>query len=371
MVCVGEVDLVEAETKIAMASPRNQVMKLVGAPMSPYSRKMRAYLRYKGFPFIWLTPSLRDWNKIPGLTPPKVLIIPILYLPQENYEIGNVDSTILMKKLELIGEGNSPSIIPSSPAISFVSDFIEDFADEWLTKAMMHYRWTYQEDITKASTLIAFGPDSTQSQIETTILAKQFAKRQISRLENVIGLKSTQSPLVERSFLKVIQLVDRVLEDTPFLFGHRPTSADFGLFGQFSQLVLFDPTPSKLVLAHHPRVTCWTQNFEDLSLLGSMSDTPPSTESLYQWPTQLTDLTQPQLELLRYLVRIYLPFLKANALALQSGHTTFTCQIDGHEWSQNVFPYQGKCFKTLVEAYQRLPESDQQFLGEVVGLEMK
>jgi glutathione S-transferase len=339
------------------------MMKLVGSPLSPYSRKMRAYLRYKGFPFIWLTPSLHDWNKIPGLTPPKVLIIPILYLPQENYEIGNVDSTFLMKKLEMLPEGG-PSIITPSPAVSFVSDFVEDFADEWLTKAMMHYRWTYPDDIAKASTLIAFGPCSMQSQFETTKLAKQFAQRQISRLENVVGLKPSQAPLVERSFLRVIQLFDRVLEETPFLFGNRPTSADFGLFGQFSQLVLFDPTPSKLVLAQHPRITCWAQNFEDLSDLGSSSLDP-------QWPTELTDLTSSQLELLRYISLIYIPFLKANAVALQSAQTTFTCQIDGQEWSQNVFPYQGKCFKTLFEAYQRLPEADRNFLKERVGLELK
>lgn len=340
----------------------SKVMKLVGAPMSPYSRKMRAYLRYKGYPFVWLVPSLKEWNKIPGLTPPKVLIIPILYLPQENYEIPHVDSTLLIKKLESMGD--SPSIIPPSPVISFLSDFVEDFADEWLTKAMMHYRWTYQDDITKASTLIAFGPDSMQSPIETNMLAKQFAKRQISRLETVIGLTPSQSPLIERSFLTVVRLLDRILENSPFLFGNRPSSADFGIFGQFSQLVLFDPTPSKLVLSQYPRISCWTQNFEDLSLLGT------SNASDAQWPATLNDLTQPQIELLRYISSIYIPFLKANAKALQSSQPTFTCKIEEIDWSQNVFPYQGKCWKILSENYQNLSAEDKAFLSEEIGLKM-
>jgi hypothetical protein len=331
--------------------------------MSPYSCKMRAYLTYKGYPFVWLVPTLRDMNKIPGLASPKVSIIPILYLPQENYEIAHIDSTFLMKKLEALGDG-SPTISPQTPAISFLSDFVEDFADEWLTKAMMHYRWTYQDDIMKASTLIAFGPDATQPGAETTWLANYFAKRQISRLESVIGLKPEQSPLVERSFLNVVRLVDKIIEQTPFLFGNRPTSGDFGLFGQFSQLVLFDPTPSKLVLSQSPRVSCWTQNFEDLSLLGSS----PSPET--QWPTQLKDLSQHQLELLRYLVLIYLPFLKANAQALLSSQPTFTCRIDGTEWTQNVFPYQGKCLKVLLDNFQKLPKEDQVFLRDEIGFRM-
>jgi glutathione S-transferase len=341
-------------------------MKLVGAPMSPYSRKMRAYLRYKGYPFVWLVPSLRDMNKIPDLPPPKVPIIPILYLPQENYEIANVDSTFMMKKLEAMGGGDgSPTIIPQSPSISFLSDFVEDFADEWLTKAMMHYRWTCPDDITKASTLIAYGPDATQSQAETTMLAKHFAKRQISRLDSVIGLKPDQSPLVERSFLNVVRLFDKIIEQTPFLFGNRPTSGDFGIFGQFSQLVLFDPTPSKLVLSQYPRLSCWTQNFEDLSLLGSSSSPEP------HWPIHLKDLTQPQLELLRYIALIYLPFLKANAKALLSSQSTFTCRIDGTEWTQNVFPYQGKCLKVLLENYQKLSPEDQVFLRNEIGFQIE
>lgn len=341
----------------------SKIMKLVGAPMSPYSRKMRAYLRYKGYPFVWLVPSLKEWNNIPGLKPPKVLIIPILYLPQENYEVPHVDSTLLIKKLESMGDG--PTIIPQSPAISFLSDFVEDFADEWLTKAMMHYRWTYQDDITKASTLIAFGPDTMQSQLETSMLAKQFAKRQISRLESVIGLKPSQSPLVERSFLNFVRLFDRILETSPFLFGHRPSSADFGIFGQFSQLVLFDPTPSKMVLTQHPRISCWTQNFEDLSLLGSAN----TTEAC--WPTALNELTQPQVELLRYIASIYIPFLKANAIAIQSTQPTFSCKIDDIEWNQNVFPYQAKCWKILSEAFQKLPVDDQLFIRNEIGMKME
>ena len=38
---------------------------------------------------------------------------------------------------------------------AFLASLIEDFADEWLTKAMFSYRWAYDADIQYASLWIA------------------------------------------------------------------------------------------------------------------------------------------------------------------------------------------------------------------------
>ncbi|MEZ5341683.1 MAG: hypothetical protein R2706_09580 [Acidimicrobiales bacterium] len=38
--------------------------------------------------------------------------------------------------------------------MAFLDFLIEDYADEWVTKAMYHYRWTYAPDIAKAGRLL-------------------------------------------------------------------------------------------------------------------------------------------------------------------------------------------------------------------------
>ena len=61
-----------------------------------------------------------------------------------------VDSSPQITQLET---NTHRSIIPNDQALAFI-DFSEDFADEWITKIMYHYRWAYEPDIEKAGQLL-------------------------------------------------------------------------------------------------------------------------------------------------------------------------------------------------------------------------
>ncbi|MFK8025830.1 MAG: glutathione S-transferase, partial [Ilumatobacter sp.] len=56
--------------------------------------------------------------------------------------------------------------------------------------------------------------------------------------------------------------------------------------------------------------------------------------------------------------RTYAPFLVANAEALTSGADEVVCTIDGREYRQAPFGYQGKCLKWLREAHTELSDVD-------------
>ncbi len=310
-------------------------LKLVGGHGSPYSRKMRAVLRYRRIPFRWIHRGSAQDVGIPEVP---VALIPVLVFPGAGGadDEAMVDSTPQIRRLEaLYGER---SVIHPDPVVAFLDALIEDYADEWLTKAMFHYRWAYPPDVQKASWVLPLERDVTAPGEEVARLAKVFGERQVGRLA-VVGSNETTGPIIEQSYRRLLQLMDAHLQVKPFLMGARPGASDFGLFGQLSQLALFDPTSAEVAVNEAPRVIAWLHHVEDLgSLEVSEADWTPRKE-----------LGQTIRALLSEVGRIYVPFLLANAAALERGEKQVECQLDGRPWVQRSFPYQAKCLGWLRE----------------------
>jgi glutathione S-transferase len=314
-----------------------------GAPGSPYTRKMLAILRYRGIPYR-LIVGLPD-----GASPyrePKVRLLPTFYLPNQEGELeGVTDSSPLIRRFEQAFEGRS--VVPTDPVVAFVDFLLEDYADEWLTKAMFHYRWRYAADIDKAGEILPrwrgiSAPEETHQRLK-----REFQERQISRLY-VVGSNDTTAPVIEASYARFLDLMNRLLERQPFLMGERPGAADFAVYGQLSQLAKFDPTPAAVTLERAPRVHAWVDLVDDLSGL------EPS-DAGWIARDRLAERLGP---LLGEVGRVYAPFLVANAWALARGREQLETTIDGRPWTQKPFPYQGKCLQWLVERYASLELGD-------------
>ncbi|MBO6669802.1 glutathione S-transferase N-terminal domain-containing protein, partial [Parvibaculum sp.] len=123
---------------------------LNGVPGSPYTRKMLALLRYRRIPYRLI---LASHDGLAGLPKAKVSLLPTFYFPNGKGELVAVnDSTPILRRLEREHPGRSAR--PSNPALAFIDSLIEDYGDEWLTKAMFHYRWAYKADIARASAIL-------------------------------------------------------------------------------------------------------------------------------------------------------------------------------------------------------------------------
>ena len=134
----------------------NDLLPLRGSPGSPYTRKMLGVLRYRRIPYRFL--QAED----PALPKPKVGLIPVFYFNNEQGEVtAEVDSTPIVRRLE--DEYPGRSVIPEDPAIAFINYLLEDYGDEWLTKAMFHYRWYYQDDIEMAGSVLPHYADVSQT----------------------------------------------------------------------------------------------------------------------------------------------------------------------------------------------------------------
>jgi glutathione S-transferase len=312
---------------------------LSGAPGSPYTRKMLAVLRYRRIPYRYLivsNPALADLPRA------KVPLLPTFYLPGADGALEAVtDSTPLIRRFER--EHGDRSLIPGDAALAFLDALIEDYADEWLTKAMFHYRWAYAADIAKASAILPCWRGLSVPDSDLAERGRAVAERQIGRLRYV-GSNALTGPIIEASYRRFLEAFEAHLRVMPYLMGRRPGASDFATYGQLTQLAEFDPTPAALTLSIAPRVTAWVGMMEDQS--GVEPNAADWIDAANPPPTLKA--------LLREVGRVYTPVMLANARAVAAGAAEVAAEVDGQAWSQQPFPYQAKCLKTLREAHAAL-----------------
>jgi len=276
----------------------------------------------------------------------KVPLLPTFYFEDEQgKEVAVTDSSPLIRRFETDYDGRSA--IPSDPALAFIDMLLEDYADEWLTKAMFHYRWHYDADIKKGGDILPRWGGISQPEEQTQAMSEYIRERQIARL-SYVGSNEITKPVIEESFKRFIKLLDRHLTDQPFLMGERPGSADFAVFGQLTCLALFDPTPQAIILQECPRVYAWVEVVEDLS--GYLVD-----ES--DW-LDVDHAPQTLKDLLAEVGQLYAPYLIGNAKAVMNKDKLLEMELDGRPWQQNPFTYQAKCLMWLREAYRALSDGD-------------
>src|SRR5262245_42013319 len=157
-------------------------LRLRGAPGSPYTRKMLALLRYRRIPYRFIVRGSREDR---GLPEAKVSLLPTFFLPgADGRDEAVVDSTPLIRRFER--EFSGRAAVPPSPALAFLDALLEDYADEWLTRPMFHYRWAYAPDIAKASAILPLWSNVSLESETWREHGRAFAARQIGRL-GVVG----------------------------------------------------------------------------------------------------------------------------------------------------------------------------------------
>jgi len=327
-------------------------LTLNGAPGSPYTRKMVSLLRYRRIPYKLLQYGM---GNPPGMPRGKITLLPTFYFPNSEGTLEPVvDSTPIIRRLEREFEGRS--VIPPHPVTAFIDYVLEDYADEWLTKAMFHYRWHYAEDADKAGEILPRWSRISATDEEMAQMKAFIKDRQISRLY-VVGSNATTAPVIEASYERFLDLFNAHLKVTPFLMGKRPGASDFGVLGQLTALTHFDPTPMALTLKRAPRIYAWVEVCEDHSGLEPQDS---------DW-IDPGSIPQTIIALLRECGRVYVPALLANEKAIAEGRDTFETEIDGKPWKQQSFAYQAKCAQWIRNAYADLSGSDRANVDSVLA----
>lgn len=328
-------------------------IELTGAAGSPYTRKMLGVLRYRHLPYsiFWGNGNIPD-----GYPEPRVRLLPTFFFPDgdNGVLVPVTDSTPIIRRLEK--EHSGRSIIPKDPALKFLNELIEDYADEWLTKAMFHYRWAHEADWKNAAPLLVYWGMNTAPTDMAEEFAENFAKRQIDRLY-VVGSNEITAETIESSYARLIDILDGLIARKGFVLGARPASADFALFGQLTQLAIVEPTSSAITSNISQRVRAWVDIMEDLSGLDPSEDDWFNAE-------EASEALGPLLE---EIGRTYTPAMLANAKAVMNGDAAFETEIDGRPWTQPTFKYQAKCLNWLREDYNALSGNERGAIDEMLS----
>ena len=338
-------------------------------------------LRYKNIPYTVSWGDVVQNLSFLDIQPPKPVLLPTIVLKDKNgSDICKTDTTPIIRYLEDIYKDKS--VIPNSSVLRFLNYLLEDFADEWTTKYMFHYRWYFNEDAENAKKMLVLQhkidiDDESMNQFSDVI-----ADRQINRLW-VVGSNNDTANLIDQSYKRYLLLMENHLKHLPFMFGQRPSSSDFGLYGQLTQLVGFDPTPRNIAYKNSPRTVSWVNIMSDLSGLhdsggigeffgvkGNKSDNKSKLnyfdDNDYGW-IDIDNIPDSLIQIFNEVGKVYIPCLIANAKAYENGDEVWETTIDGSIWKQKTFPYQVKCLNWIKDEFNKLSANDKKTTLDLIG----
>ena len=353
----------------------SEPIKVFGNVGSPYTQKILSLLRYRNIKYTVSWGDVVQNLSFLNIDPPSPVLLPtMVFKNADGSNSCKTDTTPIIRYLEEIHK--KKSVIPPSPILSFLNYLLEDFADEWTTKYMFHYRWHFNEDAENAKKMLVLQhkidiDDESMKQFGNII-----ADRQINRLW-VVGSNNNTANLIDQSYKRYLLLMEKHLKYSPFMFGQRPSSSDFGLYGQLSQLVGFDPTPRNIAYKKSPRTVSWVNIMSDLSGLhdnggigeffGIETEENNNENKLncfenndYGW-IDINKIPDSLIELFNEVGKVYIPCLIANAKAYEKGDEVWETSIDGSIWKQKTFPYQVKCLNWLKDEFNKLSTDNKKF----------
>jgi glutathione S-transferase len=281
-------------------------LRVYGSEVSYFTGKLEGYLRYKEIPY-----ERVSWRPRPVAGEPRAPAqMPALELPDGRFL---TDTTPIIAWLEQRHPRHP--VVPDDPLQAFFAWLLEDYADEWLWRPAMHYRWDYPADAHLLRRKLV-------DELTQDVRLPRFVKRRlIHRRQHGLftrgdGVSPSTWDHVEATYHDTLRRLSAIFEERPFLLGARPCVADFGFFASMFRHFSQDPTPGTIMRETAPAVFQWVAtlwNARGSRLSGDLLSGIPQ-----DWGPLLDDVGA-----------AYLPHLCANAEAWKRRARRFDVTLQG------------------------------------------
>jgi len=193
--------------------------RLYGAKMQPECAKVIAAFAYKSIPLDVITPSVAVIEKVVRKHIDENRV-PVLITPNDR---AIADSALMLRTLN--EQYEEFSYYPETSRQNALCLLFELYADSFLSLAVDSVLSSKQKDVGQIGDLYA---DSTFNSLW------QHKQKMVLPL---IGVQAKTQLYFHKHLTKVLQSLDNHFLYQDFLFGNRPSAADFALYGQIKLLI--------------------------------------------------------------------------------------------------------------------------------------
>lgn len=230
--------------------PSRTALTLYGAPCSLYTAKVRPCFRKNSIPFEERFQSHPDYRSriLPAANNHRIPVV--------EFNDGEIvqDSALILDSIEK----RFPSIPTPQGALRVIELLIEAHADRSMLKAAMHYRWNFPDDNLQFIRG-EFGRILRFSKPEEWDSAGESIAGRMSSYLPPLGIAPNSVPAIEASYLKLLKMLNAHFMHYPYLLGHLPSRADYGLMGPLHAHLGRDPYPVRIMLKQAPLVFRWIE----------------------------------------------------------------------------------------------------------------
>lgn len=225
------------------------MMHVYGCKISYYTGKLETYLRFRSIDYRY-SPTVGNERKLKAAT--GVSQMPVVQLDDGRWM---TDTTPMIVWLE--SQQSAATIYPADPALKFAALLIEDYADEWLWRSAMHFRWSYRPDRRYAAESLYNDLIAGNLPIPRFVALRMLTRRQLGGFVRGDGVTARTRFHVDRTYHTALDRLQAIFERRPFVLGDTPTIADFGLMGPMLRHFGQDPTPAEIMRNRAPAVYEW------------------------------------------------------------------------------------------------------------------